>query len=81
MVDHYFLGYRQAEQERLQRRAQELTEEARWLPDQIGLPVGARAAEIGCGPRGCLDLLSERVGPTGTVVGVERGDEAVRWRR
>src|SRR6185503_505892 len=29
------------------------------------------------GPQGCLDLLSERVGPSGTVVGVERSEEAV----
>jgi len=80
-ADQYFLGYRQAEQERLQRQAQELAQEARWLLDQIGLPVGARAVEIGCGPRGCLDLLSERVGPTGTVVGVERSDEAAELAR
>ena len=79
--DEYFLGYRQAEQERLQRQAQELEQEARWLLDQIGLPAGARAVEIGCGPRGCLDLLTERVGSTGEVVGVERSDEAVQLAR
>lgn len=79
--DEYFLGYRQAEQERLQRQAQELEQEARSLLDQIGLRAGARAVEIGCGPRGCLDLLSERVGATGEVVGVERSDEAVELAR
>ena len=61
--------------------AQELEQEARWLLDRIGLPAGARAVEIGCGPRGCLDLLAERVGPTGEVVGVERSDEAVDLAR
>lgn len=80
-VDQYFLGYRQAEQERLQRQAQELAHEARWLLDQINVRIGARAIEIGCGPQGCLDLLSERVGPTGSVVGVERSDEAVNLAR
>ena len=79
--DQYFLGYRQAEQERLQRQAQELAHEARWLLDQIGLRTGARVVEIGCGPQGCLDLLSERVGPTGSVVGVERSEEAVDLAR
>jgi len=79
--DEYFLGYRHAEQERLQRQAQELEPEARWLLDQIGLPAGARVVEIGCGPRGCLDLLAERVGPNGEVVGVERSDEAVGMAR
>ena len=61
--DQYFLGYRAAEQERLQRHAEQLEHEARWLFDQIPLSVGAHAVEIGCGPRGCLDLLAERVGP------------------
>ena len=79
--DPYFLGYRRVEQERLQRQAEELAQEARWLLDQIDVPVGARAIELGCGPRGCLDLLSERVGPTGSVVGIERSDEAVALAR
>ena len=76
--DPYFLGYREAEQARLQRQARELAHEARALFDQIGLVAGARVVEIGCGPQGCLDLLSEFVGPTGRVVGVERSEEAVR---
>ena len=56
-VDQYFLGYRQAEQERLQRQALELAPEAQWLFDQIGVQSGARVVEIGCGPQGCLELL------------------------
>ena len=80
-ADEYFMGYRHAEQERLQRQAQELEQESRWLLDQIGLPVGARVVEIGCGPRGCLDLLAERVGTSGEVVGVERSEEAVTLAR
>jgi SAM-dependent methyltransferase len=79
--DQYFLGYRQAEQERLQRQAQELAHEARWLLDQIGVGAGARVVEIGCGSQGCLDLLSERVGPTGSVVGVERSEDAANLAR
>ena len=42
-VDQYFLGYRRAEQERLQRQALELAPEAQWLFDQIGVRSGARA--------------------------------------
>jgi SAM-dependent methyltransferase len=79
--DQYFLGYRRAEQERLQRQAEQLAHEASWLLDQIGLPSGARALEIGCGPRGCLDLLAARVGPTGSVVGIERSEDAVALAR
>ena len=79
--DQYVLGYRQAEQERLQQQAQQLAHESSWLFDQMAITGGARVVEIGCGPHGCLDLLSERVGPTGRVVGVERSAEAVALAR
>jgi ubiquinone/menaquinone biosynthesis C-methylase UbiE len=79
--DQYVLGYRPAEQERLQQQAQQLAHESSWLFDQIGVASGARVVEIGCGPHGCLELLSERVGPSGRVVGVERSAEAVALAR
>jgi len=75
--DQYVLGYRRAGQERLQQQAQQLAPESSWLFDQIGIASGARVVEIGCGPHGCLQLLSERVGPSGKVVGVERSADAV----
>jgi ubiquinone/menaquinone biosynthesis C-methylase UbiE len=78
-AENYALGYRQLEQQRLQRQAEELRSESAWLFDQIGIAEGARVLEIGCGPRGCLDLLSSRVGPTGRVVGVELSPTAVEW--
>src|SRR5262249_56968084 len=81
-ADPYFLGHRQAEQDRLQIQGRELASEANWLFDQLDLPlVGARVIELGCGPRGCLDLLSERVGPQGAVVGLELSQEAVQLAR
>ena len=76
-ADQYVLGYRQAEQRRLQEQAQQLAHESTWLFDQIGLARGAQVVEIGCGPHGCLELLSKRVGPSGRVVGVERSADAV----
>src|SRR5260370_228408 len=79
--DPYLLGYRQAELARLQHQAEELASESNWLFDQLDLPFGARVIEIGCGPRGCLDLLAERVGPQGAVVGVERSEEEVQLAR
>lgn len=75
--DDYVLGYRQAEQRRLQRQAEQLAHESARLFDEIGIPEGARVLEIGCGPRGCLDLLSARVGASGRVVGVEISADAV----
>jgi ubiquinone/menaquinone biosynthesis C-methylase UbiE len=75
--DQYLLGYREAEQDRLQRQALELSDESAWLFRQVGLAPGHSVAEIGCGPRGCLDLLAEAVGPTGRVIGIERSEDAV----
>ena len=45
------------------------------------MSAGARVVEIGCGPHGCLDLLAERVGPSGSVVGVERNQDTVDLAR
>lgn len=80
-LEQYVLGYRDAEQERLQRQAAELAHESSWLFDQLEPLAGANVLEIGCGPHGCLDQLSRRVGPTGSVVGVERSPDAVALAR
>jgi ubiquinone/menaquinone biosynthesis C-methylase UbiE len=53
---------------------------ARWsassaLLDRIGLRPGDRAIDVGCGPRGIIELLAERVSPGGQVVGLD-GDPA-----
>jgi SAM-dependent methyltransferase len=79
--DQYFLGYRPAEQQRLQRQAEQLASEAAWLLDQVGPLEDRRVVELGTGPRGFLDALAERVGWTGTVVGVERSADAVALAR
>ena len=80
-TDKYILGYRNEEQDRLTRQARELAGEAGWLLDQVGPLDGARVLELGCGPHGCLDLLADRVGPAGSVVGLERNEDAVRMAR
>jgi ubiquinone/menaquinone biosynthesis C-methylase UbiE len=73
----YVLGYREGELERLQRQRVQLARDSNWLFDQLRSLDGARVLEIGCGPHGCLDQLSRRVGPAGSVVGVERNPETV----
>jgi len=79
--DPYLLGYRKSEQDRLERQALELAGESARLFDEVGVREGWQVVEIGCGPRGCLDLLSERVGAGGGVVGVERSAEQVERAR
>ena len=68
----YVLGGTSAEQQRLLIQAGELEASARSLLDRIPIQAGARAVDVGCGPIGITNLLSERVGPQGSVVGIER---------
>jgi hypothetical protein len=37
----------------------------------MGLGPGQDAIDLGCGPRGTLDLLAERVAPGGRVAGLD----------
>jgi SAM-dependent methyltransferase len=76
--DQYLLSYKPDEQQRLQDQAQTLADETKRMFDQLGISAGARVVEIGCGPQGALDLLAESVGPGGTVIGVERDEQAAR---
>lgn len=79
--EQYFLGHSAVEQRRLQQQAGELADESAELFNQIGLTQGSRVVEIGCGPQGCLELLSSRVGPAGSVVGVELSEHPVQLAR
>jgi SAM-dependent methyltransferase len=77
----YVLGGTLTEQQRLIIQARGLAAHARSLLDRISLGPGARAADIGCGPIGIMDLLAERVGAQGSVVGVEREPRFVEMAR
>jgi SAM-dependent methyltransferase len=68
----YVFGSDQSELERLLVQAADLQPESTWLLDQIGVEEGWRTLDVGCGPIGVLDILSDRVGAAGEVVGVER---------
>jgi SAM-dependent methyltransferase len=70
----YALGAGTDETARLQRQSDELQPEARALLarlGELGLRPGQTALDLGCGPRGILDLLAEAVGPGGRVVGLD----------
>jgi SAM-dependent methyltransferase len=70
--EQYLLGHSAAEEERLRQQSDHLMADSQWLLDQVGIQPGWRAIDVGCGPRGILDLLADRVGPRGSVVGLER---------
>ncbi len=70
----YALGADTDETARLQRQSEELQPEARALIGrlrELGLRPGQTAIDLGCGPRGTLDLLAGAVGPDGRVVGLD----------
>jgi len=59
----YALGTSLEESARLQRQAEELAADSAALLDRVGLQPGQSAIDLGCGPRGILELLAERVAP------------------
>jgi ubiquinone/menaquinone biosynthesis C-methylase UbiE len=67
----YPLGCSAGESSRLQRQAEELLAANAVLLDRTPLGPGDAAIDLGCGPRGILDLLAQRVGPSGRVVGMD----------
>ena len=77
----YVLGGSEAELGRLRAQAAEYEASARWLLDTISVRAGSRVLDVGCGPIGILGLLSERVGPEGQVVGLEREKRFVEMAR
>jgi ubiquinone/menaquinone biosynthesis C-methylase UbiE len=67
----YSLGTSPAERDRLRRQSAELRDHSALLLDRVGVAEGWQAIDLGCGPSGILDLLAERVGPSGHVVGLD----------
>jgi trans-aconitate methyltransferase len=56
----YSPGGSEAESARLQRQADELAADSRALLDRTDLWPGQSAIDLGCGPRGIIDLLAQR---------------------
>ncbi|MFO0755969.1 MAG: methyltransferase domain-containing protein [Byssovorax sp.] len=77
----YSRGSSASEQDRLRRHADVLSDHANRLLDQVGLLPGHHAVDMGCGPRGVLDLLARRVGRAGRVVGVDQSRAMVAQAR
>ena len=67
----YTLGTNPAERERLQRQSHDLVDHSLALLSRVDLPAGGRALDLGCGPAGTIELLAERVGPTGSVTAID----------
>ena len=70
-TDVYALGSNPTESARLQRQSDELRPQSIALLRRLGLGPGQSAIDLGCGPSGILDLLSDAVSPGGRVVGLD----------
>jgi SAM-dependent methyltransferase len=70
--DRYLLGRGEGEEARLKRQIANLAPDSDAQLEKIGIKPGERVVDLGCGPGGVLHLLGKRVGPTGSVLGIER---------
>jgi SAM-dependent methyltransferase len=67
----YVLGADDAERARLLQQARTHAAAAERLLGEIGVARGWRAIDVGCGPIGILPQLAARVGPQGSVLGLD----------
>jgi ubiquinone/menaquinone biosynthesis C-methylase UbiE len=71
----------EAETERLQLQAQCFEGLTRRLIRESGIGTGMRVLDLGAGPGDVAFLVAEAVGPTGSVVGVDREERSVALAR
>lgn len=79
--DKYLLGRGPAEEARLKRQIANLAPDSDAQFERIGIKPGERVIDLGCGPGGVLHLLGKHVGPTGSVLGLERSPHFVEMAR
>lgn len=70
----YPIENRDGEIERLHIQGDAMAPDTQAMLDLIGVGPGWKCLDIGCGPRGITPLLSERVGETGRVVGLDMNE-------
>jgi SAM-dependent methyltransferase len=78
---HYPIENRRGEIERLHVQGAAMAPDTRVMLDRIGVEAGWACLDIGCGPRGITDLLSDRVGPNGRVVGLDMDEQFLAHAR
>lgn len=78
---HYVLGHAPEELARLERQAAIFEAPTLAMLQRAGLGPGHRVLDIGCGAGDVSLLVSDFVGPSGEVIGVDRAPEAVATAR
>jgi ubiquinone/menaquinone biosynthesis C-methylase UbiE len=77
----YVFDQSHADHQRLIRQTRVWGDLAREACLGAGLRAGDRAIDVGCGPLGALPVLSELVGPAGTVIGLDLNASALAQAR
>ena len=77
----YVLGHDPDELARLERQAAIYDRATRQLFEAAGIGAGQRVLDLGCGAGDVSLLAGEFVGPTGTVIGVDRAAAAIATAR
>ena len=70
-IGDYLIENRAGETDRLRIQDRAWSSETKRLLDAIGVAAGWRCLDLGCGPGGITAPLSERVGATGRVLGLD----------
>jgi SAM-dependent methyltransferase len=78
---HYPIEDRDGEIERLIVQSRAMAPDANAMLDRFGDIRGWRCLDIGCGPGGITDLLSERVGAAGRVTGLDMNAAFLAYAR
>jgi len=77
----YPIERRAGEIERLHVQSQAMAPDTNVMLDRFGSMQGWACLDVGCGPGGITGLLSERVGPSGRVVGLDMDEEFLSHAR
>jgi SAM-dependent methyltransferase len=77
----YPIEHRAGEIERLHVQAVAMAPDTAVMLDRIGVTTGWTCLDIGCGPGGITGLLSERVGNSGRVVGLDMNAQFLEHAR
>jgi ubiquinone/menaquinone biosynthesis C-methylase UbiE len=77
----YPIEHRDGEIERLLIQGEGMAPDTREMFARIGVGPGWRCLDLGCGPQGVTRLMSDAVGPTGEVVGIDMNEGFLDYAR
>lgn len=75
----YLLGHDEQELRRLEQQAEMLAPATRTVLRLAGIEPGMRVLDLGCGAGDVTFEVAAMVGPDGSVIGVDRSADALRW--